>query len=48
MDTLRFNRATFVIIKRWFDAVTKKYQKQQYEHGNMCNIDESGFGIREL
>ena len=48
MDIARFDKAIFVIIKRWFDAMAEKYQEQQYEHDNIWNMDESGFGIGEL
>ena len=48
MNILRFDRATFAIVQRWFNAVTEKYQKPQYEYGNIWNMDELDFGIREL
>lgn len=47
MDAARFNGATFDIVKRWFDAMEGKVQERKYEHRNMWNMDESGFGIGE-
>ena len=47
MDAQRFNKATFDVIKRWFDIIGEKVQEYIYELQNIWNMDESGFGIKK-
>jgi hypothetical protein len=47
MQAARYNGASYVAVKQWFDAVAAQIEEHGYEHANIWNMDESGFGIGE-
>jgi len=47
IENLRYDRASFKVVKSWFDTVAQLVREHSYEHHNIWNIDESGFGVGE-
>jgi len=47
MENLRYDGASFEVVKSWFDAVAQLVQEHSYEYHNIWNMDESGFGVGE-
>lgn len=45
IESSQLREASFEALSRWFHAVELQFSEQKYEHHNIYNMDESGFGI---
>ena len=45
IESNRLREASFEALFRWFNAVEVKFAERKYDHHNIYNMDETGFGI---
>ena len=47
IENLRYDEASFEVVKSWFDVVAQLVREHSYEYHNIWNMDESGFRVGE-
>lgn len=45
IQSARLQNATFEALFRWFNAIETQFTEQEYDYGNVYNMDETGFGV---